>query len=148
MINIKCKVCREYKPESEYHLFRGHLTKSCNDCRIKNNQWYAQDLDGRRTRQRKWYQETKARLAQYRSDLRLDRKYSLDRERWNAMLIKQDGKCAICGDSFEKYKPCVDHDHKTGRVRGLLCRRCNLDLQRIEDEEFVAKAQLYLKSMN
>ena len=44
-------------------------------------------------------------------------------------------------------KPCVDHNHETGKVRALLCRRCNLDLQVVENIEFVQKAQSYLESM-
>lgn len=37
-----------------------------------------------------------------------------------------NGKCAICGK--EKDKLCIDHDHKTGEVRGLLCIKCNSNL--------------------
>lgn len=40
------------------------------------------------------------------------------------LLIEQNNKCAICGDKFDKYI-AVDHDHKTGQARGLLCRYCN-----------------------
>ena len=41
------------------------------------------------------------------------------------MLEAQDGRCAICGNKPRKRRLDVDHNHKTGKVRGLLCRRCN-----------------------
>lgn len=45
-------------------------------------------------------------------------------EKFNAMHAAQGGACACC--KRKRPKLVVDHDHKTGRVRGLLCRRCNL----------------------
>ncbi len=147
MNNIKCRLCRKSKEIGEYALFRGKLNKSCKDCRTKNNLWYKKDLDGRKTKAKEYYQRIKNKVAQYRSDLRLDRKYSLTRKLWNEMLEKQENCCKICRASFLKLKPCVDHNHETGKVRALLCRRCNLDLQVIENTEFAEKAKSYLESM-
>lgn len=42
------------------------------------------------------------------------------------MLLSQDGKCLIC--KKEKNKLCVDHNHDTGKIRGLLCVKCNSNL--------------------
>lgn len=39
----------------------------------------------------------------------------------------------------------VDHDHVTGKIRGLLCHKCNVKLGHIEDIEFVLKAKIYLE---
>jgi hypothetical protein len=44
-----------------------------------------------------------------------------------AMYDKQDGKCATCGKTSER-RFDVDHDHNTGAIRGLLCRKCNRNL--------------------
>lgn len=43
------------------------------------------------------------------------------------LSVKQNGKCAICGKDEKEFKNrlAVDHNHKTGLVRGLLCYRCN-----------------------
>ncbi len=57
----------------------------------------------------------------------LKRDYGLSVDRYNAMLEFQGGDCAICGKPMTGRKN-VDHDHITGKVRGLLCSGCNLRL--------------------
>lgn len=44
------------------------------------------------------------------------------------MYVEQDGKCAICSIDVAESEACIDHDHKTGEIRGLLCTRCNTGL--------------------
>lgn len=51
-------------------------------------------------------------------------RYGIDNNEYRAMKIMQNNKCAICFQIFDKFD--IDHDHRTGVVRGLLCRRCNL----------------------
>ena len=77
MVIIKCKQCNIEKEKSDFRMFRGRRNTRCNDCRDKNNQWYAQDLNGRKTKAKSYYQRIKHKVAQYRSDLRLNRKYNL-----------------------------------------------------------------------
>lgn len=66
-------------------------------------------------------------------------KYGITLAQYNQMLKEQGGVCAICKQPEQmlyKGKPkrlCVDHDHKTGKVRGILCQRCNTTLGRYED---------------
>lgn len=146
MTVIKCIKCKVDKQEIDFETFRGKLNKSCRECRVKNNLWYSQDLNGRKTKAKEYYRKIKDSIAQYRSDLRLDRKYKITRTEWNTLLQQQNNKCPICGLDFTNQKPCVDHDHNTGKVRGLLHRKCNLKLQSIEDIEFAKNAQLYLES--
>ena len=63
---------------------------------------------------------------------RLKQEYNLTPAQWNKMFKLQDGKCPIClkpilkpGNAEGKRAGSVDHDHKTKRVRGILCYRCN-----------------------
>lgn len=58
------------------------------------------------------------------------RKYGITLKQYNDMLEIQSGKCSVCGELFsdKEQKLVVDHCHKTGRVRGLLCSRCNVAL--------------------
>lgn len=54
-------------------------------------------------------------------------KYGLSAEEYYSMFKKQNNKCVICGQEFsDSNKAFVDHCHKTNRVRGLLCTKCNL----------------------
>lgn len=60
-----------------------------------------------------------------------------------ALQDKQQGKCAICG----KIRFLVlDHDHKTNKARGYLCRGCNTKLAGIDDIDFMGRATEYLKN--
>lgn len=61
-------------------------------------------------------------------------KYNLTPGMFNTMLEEQDGGCAICGRESQKGNLHVDHDHDTGKVRGLLCRNCNLALGLMDDD--------------
>lgn len=56
--------------------------------------------------------------------------YGITREDYNNIFDKQKGCCAICGvHQSELNRPlCVDHNHETNIVRGLLCKKCNLVL--------------------
>ena len=61
-----------------------------------------------------------------------------------ALLLGQQGKCAICaailGPRGSLQKPYLDHDHKTGKVRGWLCRRCNLGIGSFKDSPNLLEA--------
>lgn len=71
------------------------------------------------------------------------RKYGLTPEQFAQMHADQAGRCAICGDTCR----CVDHDHKTGKVRGLLCGSCNRALGFLKDSaDICAAAAAYLQS--
>lgn len=68
------------------------------------------------------------------------------------MLREQNNKCVICGQeiflfgSSPKLTAHVDHDHKTGKVRGLLCPECNIGLGKFRDNpDYLLKAASYLK---
>lgn len=55
------------------------------------------------------------------------KRYGITEDQYNELLRKQEGRCAVCGRDGGKFKTklAVDHDHKTGHVRGLLCKYCN-----------------------
>ena len=66
----------------------------------------------------------------------LKRCYGLTLNEYNEMLKEQDHKCATCGttEAGGKHgKFMVDHSHNTGKVRGLLCKSCNIALGEIKD---------------
>lgn len=70
-------------------------------------------------------------------------RYGLSVEQVEAMKEEQGGCCAICDSPFgDKFR--IDHNHRTGAVRGLLCHRCNLLIAGIEDQQFYERAIDYL----
>ena len=75
------------------------------------------------------------------------RSYGLQVNEFNAMMRDQDGKCYICGGDNGHIALSIDHDHKTGRVRGLLCNKCNRALGLFNDNlETLLKAVDYLRN--
>ncbi|MDE2102821.1 MAG: hypothetical protein KGL39_36590 [Patescibacteria group bacterium] len=53
-------------------------------------------------------------------------RYGLDQNAVEKLYVSQCGSCAVCSRIFtENEEPCVDHNHATGAVRGLVCKACN-----------------------
>lgn len=74
---------------------------------------------------------------------KLKHRYGLSFEQYQEMFVRQDGKCACCG---ERSAVDVDYCHDTGRVRGLLCRSCNVGLGQLGDTvEGLRRAIAYLE---
>lgn len=75
-------------------------------------------------------------------------RYGITTEDYNAMFIHQQGRCAICGrhQSELNQRLCIDHSHKNGVVRGLLCRKCNAAIGLFGDNvELMKTALVYLE---
>lgn len=62
------------------------------------------------------------------------RKYGIDGQQYDALLKAQGGVCAICAGPPQRELLCIDHDHATGRVRGLLCDPCNTGIGHLRDD--------------
>lgn len=65
-------------------------------------------------------------------------------EQYEAMLAAQGGGCAICGAGPKTRRLHIDHDHMSGKVRGLLCHRCNRALPTWVTRAWLWRALLYL----
>jgi recombination endonuclease VII len=120
-----CKKCKIEKSEDSFYK----QSSRCKSCAIE-------------------YQSAKRREMRY--DLK---KYGLSKEDYEAMLNRQEFKCAICAEphldipekKWGRAKLSVDHNHKTGKVRDLLCHRCNSMLGLIDErEELLRQAIAYL----
>lgn len=79
------------------------------------------------------------------TEARRDRRYGLKAGEYDAMLARQGGRCYICGATPSR-PLVVDHDHRTGAVRALLCHHCNVTLgHALESTEILRRAVLYLE---
>lgn len=85
------------------------------------------------------------RLNQRRAYLKAT--YNITLEAYDAQLVAQGGVCAICRGGTSKRSFAVDHNHKDGTIRGLLCWRCNSGLAKFMDKPVnVGRAYKYLLS--
>ena len=106
-------------------------------------QWLRDPEKFRRANRERYRQKREVILANKRR-----RDYGLEHDEYLAMLAAQEGCCAICRDPASETL-YVDHNHTTGRIRGLLCRTCNLAIGYIHDKPSVALAmQQYLLRMD
>lgn len=96
------------------------------------------------------YKNNKEHYATINRNCALKRKYGINQEEYNKMLISQDGKCAICETKDYSNKRnkmlCVDHNHITGQVRQLLCDSCNMLIGNAnENENILYEAINYIR---
>lgn len=101
----------------------------------------------------KWRQRNPEKHREAARESQLLKRYGLNSEGKADLLRRQDGKCASCGTSDPKGthgNPWhVDHDHKTGQVRSILCGMCNLALGCVDDDiETLRKLIAYLEAFH
>lgn len=171
---IKCATCASMKELMEFSLDKTQSTGRDASCRVCTRKaakaYYLAHRDEQRSKARerarkrrlKFREECKRKDREYflknRDTLRTKRhkravmeRYGITHQQFDELIASHGGKCAICGDSETRqnnwfiYHLCVDHDHKSGRVRGLLCTNCNRLLGAAKDSIYVLeKAILYL----
>lgn len=158
----ECRKCGEVKTLESYH--NSVNTKDgryamCKQCVCaKNTAWrnankgkvaeckkrYAlRNWEAIRKHQREYMATRKVEAAEYRRRWNLAKRYGITMEQYADMFDAQGGVCAVCRQA--RNRMVVDHDHVTGRVRGILCQRCNVCLGGLGDNlDGVMKAVRYL----
>jgi hypothetical protein len=119
----QCPRCGDVKPFDSFQQNKSRSDGLSVYCRTCNQAYRAE-----------WINTPRAKEIATRSRLR--REYGISLEEMRSLVIKQENRCAICGRLFNGVDPdvpCVDHDHQTSAVRGLLCRPCNLGLGHFKD---------------
>ena len=115
--------------------------------------WVEKNRDEHLRKKREWYYKNKERQLQSQQKRNRKEWYGLEHDDYLKLLEDQHHVCAICGNvetarnPSGKIKPLsVDHCHKTGKVRGLLCRACNTLLGNAKDDvDVLISAISYLK---
>jgi hypothetical protein len=146
-----CFRCEKTKPESEFYSTpNGRLQASCKKChsdrrKAERRLKAARLLNGEET-------ERDLRDRRKASEHQLKRSYSLTLEEYEARFAEQKGLCLICGNPETMIRHgklvrlAVDHCHRTGVVRGLLCSNCNRALGLLGDDPALARsAAAYLE---
>jgi len=139
----KCSTCKRSLPKTEFYPNRKMKDGLQYNCRTCARKWHLERPDYIRRKNAEW----KRNNPDYARDWQRKRNFGITREEVNTMLISQDYKCIGCEKHFSgNFREYVDHDHVSGKVRGLLCRQCNLILGFINDnEETLNRLALYLK---
>lgn len=96
---------------------------------------------------RKYYRKNRAKKILQNRDYRLKTKFGISLELYTSMIAERNGLCDICKRvSNGRGSLHVDHDHVTGKIRGLLCSNCNLALGMFQDSrETILAAERYLR---
>jgi hypothetical protein len=154
-----CAVCGESKPLADFYraagMKDGHRSE-CKSCNLAARRAkYAENPRPYIDRVLKWQRANRERYLQRLREYNgtpakqvsnrkshLHRKYGLTLEAFDALLVSQGGGCAVCGRTDADN---VDHDHITGRVRGILCFNCNVAIGHVgEDEDRLVALMAYL----
>ena len=144
----RCKDCDEILPVSMFHRKSGASDglqircKSCNSSKViewqRNSPKYREYWEERDRKNRDRYSEEWYR---YKSG-----KYKCTVEELKKLVEDSGEVCAICGEFTTMYL-AIDHDHSTGKVRGLLCTRCNTGLGLFKENiDRLRSAILYLET--
>ena len=129
-----CRICGVELTDENWYLSRKnknqHVCKKCDRASCK-----------------KYRRNNPKKIRQWHRENHLTRKYGISFPEYESMLRLQDYRCAICGRKFTKDNvACVDHDHKTGQVRALLCKQCNTGIGMLQDNpSIIHEAEMYIR---
>lgn len=158
----QCKRCGETKSVSEFFIWKRSsdgFDYHCKVCkRLFNLESYQRYKEKRIKKAKEWVNANKEHAAKYRkqyyqenkpkaklqSRIRKLAKYGITTEQYTTILEKQKNVCAICKKGSWR-NLAVDHCHKTNKVRGLLCHKCNALLGYANDSVVILEsAKKYL----
>lgn len=156
-----CTKCHRELPIDQFYIRDdGKLRKQCKKCCNTNSQrwrennkernkelaknYYKQNKEKINLRTSSYYYNNKEKYKGIHRRNHLKEKYNISESEYNKILIRQDYKCAVCGQ-IDSRNLCVDHDHKHGNIRGLLCNNCNRAIGHFHENIFsMIKAICYL----
>lgn len=150
----QCSRCKNIKDICDFQNDRSAKSGKHHRCKICNKgirqSFTPEQQITRKQTSKRWYQENKEHCLIKMRNNWLIRHYKITSAEYEILLLSQNSKCAICkasetGRKKQKHFP-VDHDHKTGKIRGLLCDQCNKGLGHFKDDpEIMERAIQYVK---
>jgi len=155
-ISKTCTKCKQELPSSAFaprNMVSDGLQSWCKGCTGKYAKNYQiEHRDDLAVYHKTWYEKYALREKPKRRTWHLQKKYGLSHEEWLKLWDSQEGSCAICSIPFANYQNDLnsvhtDHDHETGKIRGLLCRSCNVGIGCFNDDlSLMARAVSYLEN--
>ncbi len=103
-----------------------------------HRKYYLKNKEKKKAQSKAWKRANPEKARSYRKnerDLRFRRVFGITLEDYERILEEQGGLCVICKGKDNSKRLAVDHCHTTGKVRGLLCSRCNQGLGLFDDDE-------------
>lgn len=150
MPNKMCPKCKELLPTLSFNKSnrRDGFQTYCRSChnKMQREKYNSDPLQKIKRQIRASRRKEKDPLASRRKELK--RLYNITLEEYAEIFKNQGEVCAICKNTCSTKKSLsVDHDHETGRVRGLLCNKCNVGLGSFRDSKILLlRASEYLNS--
>lgn len=147
-----CTKCKVEKPLEEFHVRRASKDGRKSECKecgcARQRAFAAANPDKIKHWKKRWEQDDPERWARSQRKSKLKAKFGITLEEYEALLDAQGGVCAICeGGSNGSGTFAVDHDHRSGKNRKLLCSECNLGLGKFRDSpELLRKAAVYVEA--
>ncbi len=133
-----CSTCREPKDLTEFaknSSAADGLYHRCRRCASKRwKEYYAANSDDIKEHQNNYYHANSEKNKKCSTRALRKTRYGVTQEMYDAMHTAQLGVCAICLRDDGARSLSVDHCHKTGKVRGLLCGKCNLTLGTFDED--------------
>lgn len=124
-----CTKCGSNKPLDEFHNSSKSSDGKASWCKACVNSI-------RRENRKRTYSSENKRKWQIKT------RYGLTADQVEELRTSQSGACAVCKKELKKFH--IDHDHNTGKVRGLLCHRCNVMIGGWDDKEWLNSAMRYM----
>jgi hypothetical protein len=156
MLSKICKKCGVEKSLDDYYIHNGMKDKHLNTCKKcdnkKTREYQIEHKDQMAKYSEKYRLKYIETYADYARNTKYKQNYGITIEDYNKMFDDQNGLCAICSNPESKGRSKhfhVDHDHLTGKIRGLLCSTCNTALGKFNDDiNLINKAIKYLQKHN
>lgn len=160
----KCIRCKELLPLDSFNKdprYKSGLKSTCKPCLSeyqisyrktdKHKEYLEATREKRREQKKEWQKSRKDEDKDYYKNKSLRTRYGISPEEYNKLFMDQEGKCKICGCEETTVANgitrslAVDHNHTSGVIRGLLCRKCNTAIGLLkEDKLLLLKAVEYL----
>lgn len=151
-----CSKCKKLKPVGKFYVNRRAKDGLASECKLCHNEasrkwskanperdkenrrkWHKANPEKAKESVRKWKRANPEEAKKIARRARLISSYGLTTEEYDKLLKKQGGVCAICGRYRRESRYgrlCVDHNHSTGEVRGLVCSLCNIAIGAVQED--------------